>query len=107
MALSFVPGLGSKGIRQLMARYGSPKEIFVACKNEDSPKDSRKVCIKACVGCSLCVRGLDEGLMTMENNLARIDYHLYGQNHGLPTEKCPTQAVILIESVPEVELLQT
>ena len=33
MALSFVPGLGSKGIRQLVARYGSPKELFFACAN--------------------------------------------------------------------------
>jgi len=33
MALSFVPGLGSKGIRQLVARYGSPKELFAACAN--------------------------------------------------------------------------
>lgn len=79
--------------------------VFVACKNEDTPKDSRKVCIKACVGCSLCVRGVEEGLMTMENNLARIDYHLYGQGHDLPTPKCPTQAIILMEAVPEDETL--
>ncbi len=31
MALSFVPGLGNKGIVQLMARYGSPKELFAVC----------------------------------------------------------------------------
>ncbi len=31
IALSFVPGLGSKGIAQLVAHYGSPKEIFEAC----------------------------------------------------------------------------
>ncbi|MCF7806913.1 MAG: RnfABCDGE type electron transport complex subunit B [Candidatus Marinimicrobia bacterium] len=74
--------------------------LFVACKNEDSPKDSRQVCIKACVGCGLCVRGVEEGLMTMENNLARIDYHLYGTDcRELPTEKCSTNAIILLESV--------
>ncbi len=31
MALSFVPGLGSKGLHQLVAHYGSPKEVFSAC----------------------------------------------------------------------------
>ena len=72
----------------------------MVCKNEDSPKDSRKVCIKACVGCSLCVREVEEGLMTLENNLARIDYHLYGQEHELPTQKCPTHAIILMEAAP-------
>ncbi len=31
MALSFVPGLGSKGIRQLIDRFGSPSALFSAC----------------------------------------------------------------------------
>jgi DNA processing protein len=31
MALSFVPGLGSKGIAQLVAHFGGPEEIFAAC----------------------------------------------------------------------------
>jgi DNA processing protein len=31
MALSFVPGLGSKGIMQLIARFGNPQEVFLAC----------------------------------------------------------------------------
>jgi hypothetical protein len=42
--------------------------------------------------------------MTLENNLARIDYMLYGQGHELPTEKCSTNALILIESVPKTEV---
>jgi len=32
MALSFVPGLGSKGIRQLIDRFGSPSTLFSACR---------------------------------------------------------------------------
>jgi ferredoxin len=55
------------------------------------------------VGCGICVKGVEEGLMTLENNLARIDYHLYGKAGSLPTEKCPTKALILIEAVPEEE----
>jgi len=44
-------------------------------------------------------------MMTMENNLARIDYHLYGQGNELPTLKCSTNALIVLESVPEEEAL--
>lgn len=87
--------------RDIIELHPLTDTVFVACKNEDTAKDSRKVCIKACVGCSLCVRGVDEGLMTLENNLARIDYHLYGQEHDLPTAKCPTKAIILMEAVSE------
>jgi len=90
--------------RHIIEMHPVSNTVFVACKNEDSPKDSRKVCIKACVGCSLCVRGVDEGLMTMENNLARIDYMLYGQGLELPTDKCSTNALILLESVPKTEV---
>ncbi len=87
--------------RDIIEMHPVSDTVFIACKNEDTPKESRQVCIKACVGCSLCVRGVDEGMMTLENNLARIDYHLYGQEHELPTAKCPTQAIILMESVPK------
>ena len=86
--------------RNIIEMHSVHDTVFVACRNEDSPKDSRKVCIKACVGCSLCVRGVEEGQMTMENNLARIDYNKYGRSHELPTAKCPTQAIVLMESTP-------
>lgn len=85
--------------REIIELHSEADTIFVACRNVDIPKESRKVCIRACVGCGLCVRNVEEGLMTMENNLARIDYHLYGQGKTLPTEKCATQALVLLEPV--------
>ena len=93
--------------RDIIELHPESDTIFVACRNTDSPKDSRKVCIRACVGCGLCVRGVEEGLMTMENNLARIDYHLYGQGKELPTEKCATNALIMIKTVPQEKVLST
>lgn len=39
MALSFVPGLGGKGTRQLLTRYGTPNEIFVAARDGRAKKD--------------------------------------------------------------------
>jgi len=91
--------------RNIIELHGEVDTIFVACRNTDIPKDSRKVCIRACSGCGLCVKGVEEGMMTVENNLARIDYHLYGQGKELPTQKCVTNALIMIEAVPEEETL--
>ncbi len=91
--------------RNIIELHPEADTIFVACRNTDTPKDSRKVCIKACVGCSLCVRGVEEGMMTMENNLARIDYQLFGQGKELPTAKCSTNALIVLEKVPAEESL--
>ncbi|MEA3468629.1 MAG: DNA-processing protein DprA [Thermodesulfobacteriota bacterium] len=33
MTLSFVPGLGSKGIQRLIARFGDPEALFSACRS--------------------------------------------------------------------------
>jgi len=79
--------------------------IFVACRNQDGPKESRKLCLKACVGCSICVRALADNEMTIENNLARIDYGKYGQGTELPTTKCPTGCLVVIE--PEKAVAET
>jgi DNA processing protein len=32
MALSYVPGLGARGVQQLISRFGSPTAVFSACK---------------------------------------------------------------------------
>ncbi len=42
MALSFVPGLGSKGLVQLLSHFGSPREVFLAGKKGVSDSGVRK-----------------------------------------------------------------
>lgn len=84
--------------RDVIELHSTKDTVIVACRNQDDPKTSRKVCIKACVGCSICVRPFENDEMTMENNLARIDYAKYGQGNSLPTDKCPTEAIVLIEA---------
>jgi Na+-translocating ferredoxin:NAD+ oxidoreductase RNF subunit RnfB len=46
----------------------------VMCSNKDKGADARKVCKNACIGCGKCVRTCKNGAITVENNLARIDY---------------------------------
>ncbi|NQV29750.1 MAG: RnfABCDGE type electron transport complex subunit B [Candidatus Marinimicrobia bacterium] len=87
--------------RNIIELHPDVDTIFVACRNTDTPKDSRTICIKACVGCGLCARGVDEGLVAIENHLARIDYHLYGQGDELPTAKCSTNALIVLQKAPK------
>jgi Na+-translocating ferredoxin:NAD+ oxidoreductase subunit B len=87
--------------RNIIELHPEVDTIFVACRNTDTPKESRTICIKACVGCGLCARGVNEGLVAIENHLARIDYHLYGQGNELPTAKCSTNALIILQKVPK------
>ena len=67
------------------------RELFVFCKNQDDPKTSRKVCTVSCIGCQICARKSDGGVV-MQNNLAIIDYEKLDISK-VPVEKCSTKAI--------------
>lgn len=46
----------------------------VMCNNKDKGADARKVCKNACIGCKKCEKTCPHGAITVENNLATIDY---------------------------------
>ena len=82
--------------RNLMELHPESHKLFVLCKNEDSPKEARKICTRACVGCGICVRLAGEGNMEMKGNLAVVNYDVYGTDPVFPTEKCPTDGLVVI-----------
>lgn len=71
--------------------------LFVMCKNEDGPKDAQQCCTVACIGCGLCAKCVEDGQIAMENNLAKINYDLFGSEAILPTDKCRTKAMVIID----------
>jgi len=83
--------------RGVIELHAESDNLFVLCRNQDAPKDARKICIKACIGCGICVRAVDNGEITLENNLARIDYKRYGKQKQLPTDKCSTGCLVVIQ----------
>jgi len=71
-------------------------KLFVFCKNLDGAKTARKVCLKACIACGICVRNVEEGQMEVTDNLAKINYNGFGVEAKLPTDKCPTDCLSII-----------
>jgi len=74
--------------RDVIEMHPESHKLFIMCKNEDAPKEARQTCIKACIGCGICIRAVEEGEIVLEDNLARINYDKYGRVPVIPTEKC-------------------
>jgi Na+-translocating ferredoxin:NAD+ oxidoreductase subunit B len=75
------------------------REVFVFCKNLDDPKTSRKVCSAACIGCAICSRKSDGGVI-MKDNLAIIDYSKLDLSK-IPFDKCSTKAIGFLKEKKE------
>ena len=66
--------------------------VAVQCSNKDKGPQVKKVCSAGCIGCMLCTRQCEPGAVTVENNLAHINYEACTQC-GKCVEKCPAKVI--------------
>ncbi|MBT9157366.1 MAG: Electron transport complex subunit RsxB [Firmicutes bacterium] len=86
-------GMCVKGCpKHIFALRPSSMQVHIRCRSHDKGKDVRKKCSVGCIACGLCVRACPVKAITMENNLAVIDYTLC-TNCGLCIEKCPMKTI--------------
>lgn len=79
-----------KGLFQLIPR---PQKVYIACSSRDPGKVVRKICEVGCVACGVCVKSCPYDAITMEHNLAVIDYSKC-ENCGICVYKCPTKSIV-------------
>ena len=68
------------------------RRVFVSCQSKDKGGVARKACSVACIGCGKCVKVCPFEAITLENNLAYIDFNKCRLCRKCVPE-CPTGAI--------------
>lgn len=82
-----------KFIIEMRKKGPKSKRIFVSCINKDKGGVAKKSCAVACIGCSKCQKICPHDAITMENNLAYIDFNKCKLCRKC-VEECPTNAIL-------------
>ena len=89
-----------KMLFELRKKGPKDRRVFVSCMNKDKGGVARKNCEVACIGCGKCVKVCPFEAITLENNLAYIDYNKCKLCRKCVTE-CPTGAIWEVNFPPK------
>lgn len=63
-----------RNIIELRKKGPKSRRVWVSCVNKDKGAVARKACLNACIGCGKCQKECQFGAITVENNVAYIDW---------------------------------
>jgi RnfABCDGE-type electron transport complex B subunit len=77
-----------------MVPFTYDRMMTVACRSQESGKDTKAFCKVGCIACKLCTKQTDA--FAVNNNLSKLDYSKYTPNEQFKTalEKCPTNTIV-------------
>ena len=81
-----------KNVIELRNKGRRNMRVYVSCVNKDKGAAARKACKAACIGCSKCAKVCPFEAITVENNVAYIDYTKCKLCKKCVAE-CPTGAI--------------
>lgn len=88
-----------KNIIELRKKGPKGRRVYVSCVNKDKGAVARKACGAACIGCGKCVKTCPFEAITLENNVAYIDFNKCKLCRKC-VEACPTSAITEVNFPP-------
>ncbi len=88
-----------RNIIELRKKGPKSRRMVVMCVNKDKGAVARKACTNACIGCSKCQKVCEFDAITIENNLAYIDYNKCRLCRKCE-DVCPTGAIHAVNFPP-------
>ena len=83
--------------KKLFSLHPISHRLWVACKSLDNADEAEAECEVTCNACGRCAADAPEGLITIQNNLAVIDYSKNALASKIAIERCPTGAIIWLD----------
>ncbi|MCP4699919.1 MAG: Fe-S cluster protein, partial [Gammaproteobacteria bacterium] len=78
-------------------------KLWVACKSLNTGGETDADCEVVCTACGRCAADAPEGLITIKDNLATIDYTKNDLASKVPIERCPTGAIVWLDKKKTVK----
>ncbi|MCL1863111.1 MAG: 4Fe-4S binding protein [Defluviitaleaceae bacterium] len=85
MCIDFCP-------KKLIEMVPYDKIIRIGCNTHDGAKSTRENCTIGCIGCKICMKKCENGAITMDGTLAKIDYKKCN-NCGACIDACPRKCI--------------
>jgi Na+-translocating ferredoxin:NAD+ oxidoreductase RNF subunit RnfB len=84
--------------KNLISLQNESHKLWVACSNHDFGAEAEAQCEVICNACGRCVADAPAGLISINENLAVIDYTKNARAAREAIERCPTGAIVWMES---------
>lgn len=82
-----------RSIIELRQKGPKDRRVFVSCVNKEKGAVAKKNCSVACIGCGICAKTCPFDAITVENNLAYIDFEKCKLCRKC-VDVCPTGAIL-------------